>query len=107
MSEGAEDEGRVVPEVVVHRADPGVVHVVGDAGWRPVHYGVDTEVVDGLPSVSLQSGNVLPHIAGENSIVPIVIQQLPIVVLRLRGSLTIIMSPVRGGHRGSPGPAGS
>ena len=64
MSEGAEDEGGVVPEVVVHRADPRVVHVVVHTGGGAVHDGVDTEVVDGLPPVSVQPGHVLPHIAG-------------------------------------------
>ena len=107
MSQGAEDEGRVGPEVVVHRADPGVVHVVVDTGGWPVNYGVDSEVVDSLPSVSIQFGNVLPHIASKNSIVAIVIQQLPMVVFGLRSSLSIIKSPARAGHRGSPGPAGS
>ena len=106
MSEGTEDEGGVVPEVVVHRADPGVVHVVVHAGGRTVHDGVDSEVVDGLPSVSVQPGNVLPHIASQHSIVPIVIQQLAMVgvTLPLR---TRVKSPVEAAHRDSPGQAGS
>ena len=76
MPEGAEDEGGVAPEVVVHRADPRVVHVVVHTGRRPVHDGVDSEVVDGLPSVPVQFGDMLPHVASQNSIVAIVIEQL-------------------------------
>ena len=76
MSEGTEDEGGVGPEVVVHRADPGVVHVVVHTGRGPVHDGVDAEVVDGLPSVPVQPGHVLPDIAGQNTIVAVVIEEL-------------------------------
>ena len=105
MSEGGEDEGGVVPEVVVHRADPRVVHVVGHTGGRPVHDVVDAEVVDGLPSVPVQSGHVLPHITSQNSIVTIVIQQLAMPNMLV--VCVVIMSPVRAARRGNPGQAGS
>ena len=109
MSEGTEDEGGVGPEVVVHRADPRVVHVVVDTGRGPVHDGVDAEVVDGLPSVSVQLGNVLPHIASQHSIVPIVIQQLAMQWLASHCHYvrTRVKSPVEAAHRDSPGQAGS
>ena len=80
MSEGTEDEGWVVPEVVVHGADPGAVRVLRQTGWSLLHGGVDTEVEGRLPLLALQLGKVLPHIARENTIVPIIIQQLELIL---------------------------
>ena len=61
--QGTEDEGGEVPEVVVHRGDPGVVRVPGQTGRGLPQGGVDTEMVSRLPSLPIQLGIVLPHIA--------------------------------------------
>ena len=76
MSEGAEDEEGIVPEVVVHGGQSGVVHVFVDAGWRGVYDGVHREVCGMLPSVPVQVSDVLPDIAGQDTVVTVVIQQL-------------------------------
>ena len=76
MFQGTEDELGEVPEVVVHGGDPGAVRVLGQTGWSILHGGVDTEVEGRLPSLALELSKVLPHIARENTIVPIIIQQL-------------------------------
>ena len=76
MSQWAEDEEGIVPEVVVHGREPGVVHVVVDAGWWSVDDGIHSEVVRVLPSVSIQVSDVLPDIPSQDTLVPVVVQQL-------------------------------
>ena len=65
---------------MVHRGDPGVVRVPGQTGRSLPQGGVDTEMVSRLPSLAVQLGIVLPHIARQNTIVPIIIQQLELIL---------------------------
>ena len=91
MSEGTEDEGWVVPEVVVHGGKAGIVHVVVDAGWGSVYDGVHGEVVRMFPSVSVQVSDMLPDIPSQDTVVTVVIEKLESWSENRRGVVTVYL----------------
>ena len=91
MPQWAEDEERVVPEVVVHGGKAGIVHVVVDAGWGSVYDGVHGEVVRMFPSVSVQVSDMLPDIPSQDTVVTVVIEKLESWSENRRGVVTLYL----------------
>ena len=79
LVEGAHDEERIVPEVVMHGGQPSGVHSVPDTGGWSVNDGPHRHPVGVLPPVAGQVGHVLPHKPSQDTVIVIIKQKLKII----------------------------